>query len=100
MYPLIYTCDFHFNSVTGVQQGDPLGPFLFSIALQEPLVRLTEHIAEKHQDCPKAELLTFYIDDGVLVARHEVLQTVLEFLDSQSVKGYGFHLTVQKCSVW
>lgn len=68
------------RSVTGVLKGDPLGPLLFSITLQNVLKNLCENISVSPQ------MQTFFLDDGIIVARHETLRKVLDFLDSQEVK--------------
>ena len=79
-------------SSTGVQQGDPLGPLFFSLALK----RLTDSLAAK---APSLRLLLFYLDDGVLVGSVQAVSEALEFLDSESTN-IGLHLNLSKCEVW
>lgn len=93
-HPLMWTGDINFNSVTGVQRVNTLGTLLFSIPLQEPLRRLQQVISEKQSKKTKATLLTFYIHDGFIVVRHEVLQTGMTFLKYEFVRVYGSHLCV------
>jgi len=62
IYPFIWDCystntslfhgDFHLNSATGVQQGDPFGPALFALAIH----RVTSEV--------KSDLNVWYLDDG------------------------------------
>ena len=52
-------------SATGVQQGDPIGPLLFSCAIH-PLVR---RLARGFREAPASGghgLTLFYLDDGIL----------------------------------
>lgn len=85
-----------FRSVTGVQQGGPLGPLLFAIALQEPLLKLDQHLRSTFPEEDVA-LLSFYMDDGVIIANNPALVEALDFLNSAYVKGFGVHLYPAKC---
>ena len=62
------------RSVTGVQQGDPLGPFLFSLVLH-PLASALNHImhsTESEQESTPVLLHEWYFD-GIIIAKHEAL---------------------------
>ena len=50
--------------VQGVQQGDPLGPLLFALSLQEVLVELLSLFDE-------ASGKIWYLDDGTIFGRLE-----------------------------
>ena len=66
------------QSSEGVQQGDPLGPLLFCLAIHPLTEKLT------------SELVVFYLDDGTLGGRvGEVLQ------DLQTVEGAAEDLGLQ-----
>ena len=46
-------------SAEGVQQGDPLGPFLFCLAIQPLVLKL------------RSEFKVFYLDDGTIGGKAE-----------------------------
>lgn len=86
------------RSYTDVQQGDPLVPLLFDLALHKPIQSLRARL-KKFQDSTDSHLLSFYLDDGVLIFRHAVLREALPFLQSDYVKGFGLLLDPSKCQV-
>lgn len=45
-------------------------------------------------------LLGFYLDDGVLVARHEVLAEVLRYLSSPDIREKGIYIKRSGTKVW
>lgn len=111
--PHICTSGCEFRGVKGVQQGDPLGPFLVSLALQLSLKKLLAIIApppptSTHHTSrpataphnPDFQLLVFYMDDAVVVGKHEVLRRVVPFLDSDIFKALGLHLSMAKTALW
>ena len=59
-------------STTGVQQVDPLGPFFFAAGIQRIIVGLQQ----KFKRC----LQLWYLDDGVIAIRFEVLELLLREL--------------------
>ena len=75
-------------SSCGVQQGDPLGPMLFSLALR-PIV---EEIKTLN---PRLNL--WYLDDGVIIGSPSLLQTVWDII---RLKGPKCGLTPTLINVW
>ena len=108
--PELWVQNYRIRSVCGVQQGDPLGPLLFSLALQPVLERLRYNIGiwrnelglptRQKADKNEPSLCVFYLDDGLLIDHHEILRKAVEFLNSHPVRQYGLHLRVEKCNIW
>ena len=78
-------------SQTGVQQGDPLGPAFFAMAIH-PVI---------HQLLQKENLLwhIWYLDDGVLVGRLPNLSQALTTL-RVNLAARGLHINLAKCEIW
>ena len=96
IYPFIWQCystpsallfgDHIIQSSSGVQQGDPLGPALFSLSLQ-PLV-----------DSLSSELNIWYLDDGTIGGSVEDVINDLKTIIHQSPH-LGLELNASKCEV-
>jgi hypothetical protein len=76
----------------GAQQGCPLGSFGFSLVLQI----LIEKIKAKY---PDIELNVWYLDDGIIIAKHETLQKIVELIKNEGPV-LGLHLSLEKSCVW
>ena len=81
--------DVTIESSEGVQQGDPLGPLLFSLGLR----RITSAIKERF---PHLAMQLWYLDDGVLIGKRDDLAAVLFYLGTDAVQEMGFHLSLSK----
>jgi hypothetical protein len=77
-------------SEQGVRQGDPLGPFLFSLAFRP-------HLQELQQVLGDRALVSAYLDDGCILSREDVLPEVQELFASKVAD--GFILRPDKCNV-
>jgi hypothetical protein len=82
-------------SSTGVQQGDPLGPFFFSLALQAV-------IDDRPKDPSQPQIiLGAYLDDIVLVGPlPAVAVTVDALIHAGAVSQSNLSLRFDKCTVW
>ena len=73
-------------SQTGVQQGDPLGPLCFALAI-DPIIRAV-----------KSPMNTWYLDDGVLAGPTHIVARDLQAL-LPKFKATGLELNPNKCEV-
>ena len=86
---LIFSSGDFIHSAEGVQQGDPLGPALFSLVLQSLVLKI---------DCEcSTDLNRWYLDDGVLIGTPEELQRCLHIISSF---GAGITLNLSKCEIF
>ena len=90
--PILFTGPSHILSEIGVQQGDPLGPFLFAITIHPLLQKIS-------QVCPQLDLNAWYLDDGVLVGSVVDILTAFNIIHEEG-EAYGLKLNVSKCEVW
>ena len=98
LYPMVWqsysiTSNLYFNGDTiiqsreGVQQGDPLGPFLFSLG-----------IADLTRSCT-SEFSAWYLDDGTLAGNPDTIQA--DFQRIQAVSDtLGLKINPSKCEVF
>jgi len=76
-------------STRGVQQGDPLGPFLFAAGIQTALDALQ----------PGGALHKWYLDDGVFVGSVTEVEGVLTALQ-HILPPLGLELNLRKTTLW
>ena len=74
-----------------MQQGDPLGPLLFSLALH----KLVSSI-DADNGCLDLLLQAWYLDDGVLAGSRPAVLQAVHLLD-KLVPALGIHINLTKC---
>ena len=79
------------ESQEGVQQGDPLGPFLFSLTLQSCLV-------DAHAEMGSG-FVASYLDDAVMAAPVQDVTTAFDTLTDQ-MEGIGLVMRRDKCEAF
>ena len=78
-------------SCMGVQQGDPLGPLLFSVVLHGFLKELEAQV-------PDLVLNLWFLDDGTIIGTKRQLLEVMKVLEENTLR--GLHPNWSKSLVW
>ncbi len=72
--PLLHLGEHTILSRCGVQQGDPLGPLSFALALHPIVERINREV-------PDLQINAWYLDDGTLVGTADELNTALRIVE-------------------
>ena len=78
------------DSQTGAQQGDPLGPLLFSLVVKD--------LTEKVRDLPGVDLAVWYLDDGTLMGSPQGVAAAFKVLQEESLS-LGLSVNSKKCEL-
>ena len=78
------------ESAAGVQQGDNLGPLLFSLALHPLLERL--------KTMPGLDIVIGYLDDIALAGDASAVKNALDLLETEA-QSLGLQLNLGKCVI-
>ena len=82
------------SSEIGVQQGDPLGPLLFCLVLQQIISAIAEDV-----DCESLLFHHWYIDDGVVAGPVAAIARVLAIIQ-ESGPPIGLNINIAKCELF
>ena len=91
--PLLWHTLGKITSECGVQQDEPLGPLLFSLALH----KLVSSI-DADDGCPDLHVLlqAWYLDDGILAGSGPAVLRAVHLLDKLG-PALGIHINLTKC---
>ena len=74
-----------------MQQGDPLGPLLFSLVILQFIDSIHLH--------DLVQLNLWYLDDGTLVGKRSSLSSLLSYFATRG-PDHGLHLNLSKCELF
>ena len=80
------------DSSKGVQQGDPAGPTLFAMVLDNALV-------DARAAYPEGVIDLWYADDGYVIGQLECVIAAFHLIEA-SVSKYGLSINRAKCTLW
>ena len=86
--PYLWFDKWTLRSKEGVQQGDPLGPLLFSLAIQQIINTISE-------ECPGLDLNQWYLDDGVIAGKHDEVLKAFNIIQKMGPP-LGMDLNIKK----
>jgi hypothetical protein len=88
----LYFGNFKVSSEVGVQQGDPVGPFFFSLVLRKLILKIENQF-------PLLKLNRWYLDDGNLAGDFKSLSLILDLIDVEG-PALGLFLNRSKCQIY
>ena len=82
------------TSQSGVQQGDPLGPFLFALVLHKVAGAIKEDT-----ECNHLLYQAWYLDDGILAGKKSSICRSLTLIQELGPP-LGLHVNISKCELY
>ena len=82
------------TSQSGVQQGDPLGPFLFALVLHKVAGAIKEDT-----ECSQLLYQAWYLDDGILAGKKSSIRRSLSLLQELGPP-FGLYINISKCELY
>ena len=83
-------------STRGVQQGDPIGPAIFSLGIHDDITNAIQETKDKYPG--ELDWTAFFLDDGTAAGTIRAIQCFLESLRSK-FEAKGLHVNLDKCEV-
>ena len=77
-----------------MQQGDPLGPLLFTLVLQKLVSSLNAN-----EECAEILLQAWYLDDGALAGTRSAVLSALHVIEEMG-SALGLHVNLAKCEMF
>ena len=93
-HPVLWHTLGNLTSQSGVQQGDPLGPLLFSLVLNVVI-----KVIATHPECCDLCYHMWYLDDGVFAGPSSHVRKALDLLIELGPP-LGLHVNIKKCEVF
>ena len=84
------------SSARGVQQGDPLGPALFALAIHPKILEAKRRVESEFPG--GLDFSVFYLDDGVIAGSDAAVARFCDLL-ANGLRDIGLEFTRSKCEV-
>ena len=84
------------SSARGVQQGDPLGPALFALAIHPKILKAKRRVESEFPG--GLDFSVFYLDDGVIAGSDAAVARFCDLL-ANGLRDIGLEFTRSKCEV-